>query len=120
VVTAIVQGFSVPLKGEHRTLYEKCLLPLHKANQAVHQQLVSAVLAYLEKDAAGAGACVQALLRYWPLTNPAKEILFINELEEVTPPWLLASLGARRGRSRRAARGWQVRQAARARCRRAR
>lgn len=83
IVAAIVQGFSVPLKGEHRTLYERCLLPLHKANQAVHQQLVQAVLAYLEKDAAGAGAAVQAVLKYWPLTNPAKEILFINELEEV-------------------------------------
>ena len=32
VLAAIIAGFSVPLKGEHRTLFDKCLLPLHKAS----------------------------------------------------------------------------------------
>lgn len=26
---------------------------------------------------------IKCLLRFWPLTNPAKEVIFINEIEEV-------------------------------------
>jgi len=26
---------------------------------------------------------IRGLLRYWPLTAPAKEVIFINEIEEV-------------------------------------
>jgi hypothetical protein len=25
------------------------------------------------------------MLKYWPVTNPTKEIIFLNELEEVSP-----------------------------------
>ena len=26
---------------------------------------------------------IRVLLKFWPLTNPAKEVIFINEIEEV-------------------------------------
>jgi serine/threonine-protein phosphatase 2A regulatory subunit B' len=42
ILGSIIAGFAVPLKGEHKAIYEKCLIPLHKANhiQSFHQQLV--------------------------------------------------------------------------------
>lgn len=85
IIGSIIAGFAVPLKGEHRAIYEKCLVPLHKAMhiQSFHQQLVQCVITYLEKDPFVAGQCIRCMLRYWPVTNPSKEILLLNELEEV-------------------------------------
>ncbi len=37
----------------------------------------------MEKESSAAGQCLWTVLRYWPATNPAKELLFLNELEEV-------------------------------------
>ncbi|CDW73456.1 UNKNOWN [Stylonychia lemnae] len=85
ILGSIITGFAVPLKGEHRQLYEQCLIPLHKSNhvQSYHQQLVQCVLSYLEKDPSVADQCIKFMFRYWPVTNPNKEVLFLNELEEI-------------------------------------
>lgn len=37
----------------------------------------------MEKDPRLADAVIRALLRFWPLTNSHKEVLFLGELEEV-------------------------------------
>jgi len=37
----------------------------------------------LEKDKTLGIDLVVGLLKYWPITCPAKEVIFINELEEV-------------------------------------
>lgn len=32
ILGSIIAGFAVPLKGEHKTIFEKCLVKLHRAN----------------------------------------------------------------------------------------
>jgi serine/threonine-protein phosphatase 2A regulatory subunit B' len=32
ILGSIISGFAVPLKGEHRAIFDKCLIHLHKAN----------------------------------------------------------------------------------------
>jgi serine/threonine-protein phosphatase 2A regulatory subunit B' len=44
---------------------------------------VQCIITYLEKDPTVAEACINTILKYWPVTNPTKEIIFLNELEEV-------------------------------------
>lgn len=86
LLNSIISGFAVPLKGEHRvTIFDKCLLPLHRANHNAHfhQQLVQCIMTYLEKDQSVANSIIHETLKYWPVTNPGKEILFLNEIEEV-------------------------------------
>lgn len=40
-------------------------------------------LQFVEKDPRLADAVIRALLKFWPLTNSHKEVLFLGELEEV-------------------------------------
>ena len=91
ILASIVSGFATPLKEEYKTLLERSLIPLHKVSNlsAFHQQLSQTVVFYVEKDPYLSAKVVSGLLRFWPQTNSAKEILFLNELEEVlekTPP----------------------------------
>jgi serine/threonine-protein phosphatase 2A regulatory subunit B' len=37
----------------------------------------------LEKDPHLSVPLVKALLKVWPITNPSKEVVFLNEIEEV-------------------------------------
>jgi serine/threonine-protein phosphatase 2A regulatory subunit B' len=38
---------------------------------------------YLEKDNGLALHLVKGMLKVWPITNPAKEVIFLNEIEEI-------------------------------------
>jgi serine/threonine-protein phosphatase 2A regulatory subunit B' len=38
---------------------------------------------FIEKDSSTSVIIIQGLLKSWPITNPAKEVLFINEIEEL-------------------------------------
>lgn len=38
---------------------------------------------FVEKDPRLADSVVRSLLKFWPLTNSHKEVLFLGELEEV-------------------------------------
>lgn len=60
-------------------------MPLHKPKcvGAYHQQLAYCVTQFVEKDPRLAAPVVRSLLRYWPVTNSQKEVLFLAELEEV-------------------------------------
>ncbi|XP_047046515.1 serine/threonine protein phosphatase 2A 57 kDa regulatory subunit B' alpha isoform-like [Lolium rigidum] len=82
---SIINGFAVPLKDEHRGFLLRVLLPLHRTRwlHAYHRQLVYCVLQFLHKDPGLAGAVVQGVLRRWPVTNCQKEVLLIDELEEI-------------------------------------
>uniref|UniRef100_A0ACD5XZL4 Uncharacterized protein n=1 Tax=Avena sativa TaxID=4498 RepID=A0ACD5XZL4_AVESA len=82
---SIINGFAVPLKEEHRGFLLRVLLPLHRTRwlHAYHRQLVYCVLQFLHKEPGLAGAVVQGVLRRWPVTNCQKEVLLIDELEEV-------------------------------------
>ncbi len=68
------------------TLNDTCIQV--KPLAVIHQQLSYCVTQFVDKDAQLAVPVISGLLKYWPVTNSAKEVLFLNELE------VLVSLGA--------------------------
>ena len=85
ILGSIINGFALPLKEEHLLFLQRCLLPLHKPKgvAAYHQQLSYCVTQFCEKEPKLAEPIVRGLLKFWPQTNSAKEVLFLGELEEV-------------------------------------
>ncbi|WOH13669.1 hypothetical protein DCAR_0833180 [Daucus carota subsp. sativus] len=85
ILGSIINGFALPLKEEHKIFLVRSLIPLHKPKclAAYHQQLSYSIIQFVEKDCKLADIVIRGLLKYWPITNSSKEILFLNELEEV-------------------------------------
>eukprot|EP01121_Diplochlamys_sp_Union-15-3_P015416 TRINITY_DN5092_c0_g1_i1.p1 TRINITY_DN5092_c0_g1~~TRINITY_DN5092_c0_g1_i1.p1 ORF type:complete len:603 (+),score=82.23 TRINITY_DN5092_c0_g1_i1:94-1902(+) len=95
VLGSIVNGFTVPLRQEHVIFLQKTLLPLHKLKSLslFHPQLSYCVIQFIDKSPTLTKPVIKALMRYWPVTDSAKEILFVTELEEILefldPPFLM-------------------------------
>jgi serine/threonine-protein phosphatase 2A regulatory subunit B' len=58
---------------------------LHKCNTLTlyHPQLACCTVQFLEKEQALTKEVVGLLLRIWPKVNSSKEILFLDEIEEI-------------------------------------
>ncbi|XP_022751700.1 serine/threonine protein phosphatase 2A 57 kDa regulatory subunit B' kappa isoform-like [Durio zibethinus] len=82
---SIISGFAIPLKEEHKMFLWKALIPLHKPKSVglYHQQLTYCVVQFIEKDPKLANSVIKGLLKYWPVTNSQKELMYISELEEI-------------------------------------
>ena len=85
ILGSIINGFALPLKEEHKMFLVKALIPLHKPKcvSHYHQQLSYCITQFVEKDTKLADLVIRGLLKYWPVTNSQKEVLFLGELEEV-------------------------------------
>mmetsp|Transcript_17774 Transcript_17774/g.39422 ORF Transcript_17774/g.39422 Transcript_17774/m.39422 type:complete len:484 (-) Transcript_17774:166-1617(-) len=85
ILGSIINGFAIPLKREHIQFLEKALIPLHKPRGVAiyHPQLSYCISQYVEKDQETIVPIVNGLVRFWPWTSAAKQVLFLNELEEV-------------------------------------
>ncbi|KAI3981804.1 hypothetical protein MKX01_027789 [Papaver californicum] len=85
ILGSIINGFALPLKEEHKLFLVRALIPLHKPKciAMYHQQLSYCITQFLEKDCKLADTVIRGLLKYWPITNSSKEVLFLGELEEV-------------------------------------
>ena len=85
ILGSIINGFAIPLKKEHLQFLEKALLPLHKPRSVAvyHPQLSYCISQYVEKDPETIVVVVQGLARFWPWGCAAKQVLFLNELEEI-------------------------------------
>lgn len=85
ILGSIINGFALPLKEEHKLFLTRALIPLHKPKcvSMYHQQLSYCVTQFVEKDVKLADTVIKGLLKYWPVTNSAKEVMFLGELEEV-------------------------------------
>ena len=85
ILGSIINGFAIPLKEEHKQFLQRVLIPMHKAHtlQSFHPQLAYCVVQFIEKDASLTEAVMQGLLKYWPKTCSFKEVMFLNELEEI-------------------------------------
>ncbi|CAB4060407.1 PPP2R5 [Lepeophtheirus salmonis] len=61
------------------------LMPLHKVKSMAvyHPQLAYCVVQFLEKDPSLTENVILNLLRYWPKVHSPKEVMFLNELEEI-------------------------------------
>ncbi|XP_030245135.1 serine/threonine-protein phosphatase 2A 56 kDa regulatory subunit gamma isoform isoform X1 [Drosophila navojoa] len=85
ILGSIINGFALPLKEEHKQFLLKVLLPLHKAKSlsVYHPQLTYCVVQFLEKDPSLSEAVIKSLLKFWPKTHSPKEVMFLNEVEEL-------------------------------------
>ncbi|EGO20964.1 hypothetical protein SERLADRAFT_452105 [Serpula lacrymans var. lacrymans S7.9] len=85
ILGSIINGFALPLKDEHKTFLTRVLIPLHKVKSLslYHPQLAYCVVQFLEKDPSLAEEVMLGLLKYWPKVNSPKEVMFLNEVEEV-------------------------------------
>ncbi|KAJ3020269.1 UNVERIFIED_CONTAM: Serine/threonine-protein phosphatase 2A 56 kDa regulatory subunit delta isoform [Siphonaria sp. JEL0065] len=85
ILGSIINGFALPLKEEHKVFLTRVLIPLHKAKSLTlyHPQLAYCVVQFLEKDPSLTEEVVCGLLRFWPKVNSPKEVMFLNEIEEI-------------------------------------
>lgn len=63
----------------------RVLLPLHKVKSlsVYHPQLAYCVVQFLEKESSLTEPVIVGLLKFWPKTHSPKEVMFLNELEEI-------------------------------------
>jgi serine/threonine-protein phosphatase 2A regulatory subunit B' len=85
ILGSIINGFALPLKEEHKLFLVRALIPLHKpkSSSMYHQQLSYCITQFVEKDCKLADTVIRGLLKYWPVINSAKEVMFLGELEEI-------------------------------------
>uniref|UniRef100_A0A9J2P6T0 Serine/threonine protein phosphatase 2A regulatory subunit n=1 Tax=Ascaris lumbricoides TaxID=6252 RepID=A0A9J2P6T0_ASCLU len=85
ILGSIINGFALPLKEEHKTFLLRVLLPLHKVKSlsVYHPQLAYCVVQFLEKDPTLTEPVIHSMLKFWPKVHSPKEVMFLNELEEV-------------------------------------
>ncbi|EPS61839.1 hypothetical protein M569_12952 [Genlisea aurea] len=85
ILGSIINGLALPMKEEHKLFLVRALIPLHKPKcvAAYHPQLSYCVTQFVEKDYRLADTVISGLLKYWPLTNCGKEVLFLGEVEEI-------------------------------------
>jgi serine/threonine-protein phosphatase 2A regulatory subunit B' len=85
ILGSIINGFALPLKEEHKLFLTRVLIPMHKVKSLsmYHPQLAYCIVQFLEKDSALTEEVVLGLLRYWPKVNSTKEVMFLNEVEDI-------------------------------------
>ncbi|AFZ80535.1 protein phosphatase 2A, regulatory subunit, putative [Theileria equi strain WA] len=85
ILGSIINGFAIPLKEEHKIYLRKALAPLHKPKsiRIYHAALTYCMIQYINKDRTLSATILKCVLNYWPTSSTQKEILFLNELEEV-------------------------------------
>ncbi|XP_064489569.1 serine/threonine-protein phosphatase 2A 56 kDa regulatory subunit delta isoform-like isoform X2 [Ornithodoros turicata] len=85
ILGSIINGFALPLKEEHKVFLLKVLMPLHKVKSlsVYHPQLAYCVVQFLEKDPSLTEPVILTLLKFWPKVHSPKEVMFLNELEEI-------------------------------------
>eukprot|EP00252_Welwitschia_mirabilis_P003528 TRINITY_DN1358_c0_g3_i1.p1 TRINITY_DN1358_c0_g3~~TRINITY_DN1358_c0_g3_i1.p1 ORF type:complete len:538 (-),score=77.74 TRINITY_DN1358_c0_g3_i1:276-1889(-) len=85
ILGSIINGFALPMKEEHKLFLVRALIPLHKPKGVAiyHQQLSYCITQFVDKDHKLADIVIRGLLKFWPVTNCQKEVLFLGELEEV-------------------------------------
>jgi len=85
ILGSIINGFALPLKPEHVKFLMKVLIPLHKAKclSVYHPQLAYCIVQFLEKDPQLTETVLAGVLKFWPKVNSPKEVLLLNEVEEI-------------------------------------
>lgn len=85
ILGSIINGFALPLKEEHKIFLVRVLIPLHKVKclSLYHPQLSYCVVQFLEKDPSLTEEVIMGFLRYWPKINSPKEVMLLNEIEDI-------------------------------------
>eukprot|EP00484_Ammonia_sp_Unknown_P018022 CAMPEP_0197026590 /NCGR_PEP_ID=MMETSP1384-20130603/6641_1 /TAXON_ID=29189 /ORGANISM="Ammonia sp." /LENGTH=493 /DNA_ID=CAMNT_0042455283 /DNA_START=2239 /DNA_END=3720 /DNA_ORIENTATION=+ len=85
ILGSIINGFALPLKEEHVLFLRNVLIPMHKVSflSQFHAQLAYCVTQFIQKDPSLASSVIGGMLKFWPNVSCQKELLYLNELEEV-------------------------------------
>ncbi|KAF3989324.1 hypothetical protein FT663_03077 [Candidozyma haemuli var. vulneris] len=85
ILGSIINGFALPLKEEHKIFLIRVLMPLHKVKSLslYHPQLAYCIVQFLEKDPTLTEDVIMGLLKFWPKINSPKEVMFLNEIEDI-------------------------------------
>lgn len=85
ILASIINGFAVPIKDEHKVMLTRALLPLHKPPTVMiyHAQLSYCMALYVAKDHTLTRLIIPGLLKFWPFGASNKQIMFLNELDDV-------------------------------------
>jgi len=85
ICASIIDGFALPLKEEHKVFLQKTLIPLHKMEgfYNYHLQLTYCLAKFLAKDLHCTLLIFQNILRVWPVADSTKQILLLEEIEEL-------------------------------------
>jgi len=85
ILGSIINGFALPLKEEHVLFCRNVLIPMHKVQflSQFHAQLAYCVTQFIQKDPSLAASVIGGMLKFWPTVSCQKELLYLNELEEV-------------------------------------
>ena len=85
ILASVINGFAVPIKDEHRSMLTRALIPLHKSRALApyHPQLSYCMALFAVKDHTLTRDIVPGILRIWPFGSAAKQIMLINELEDI-------------------------------------
>ncbi|KAJ7351733.1 Serine/threonine-protein phosphatase 2A 56 kDa regulatory subunit delta isoform [Desmophyllum pertusum] len=85
ILGSIINGFALPLKDEHKHFLMKVLMPLHKvkALSMYHPQLAYCIVQFMEKDPGLTESVILSFMKFWPKVHSPKEVMFLNELEEI-------------------------------------
>eukprot|EP00927_Polykrikos_kofoidii_P085087 TRINITY_DN9150_c0_g4_i1.p1 TRINITY_DN9150_c0_g4~~TRINITY_DN9150_c0_g4_i1.p1 ORF type:complete len:474 (+),score=96.85 TRINITY_DN9150_c0_g4_i1:30-1451(+) len=85
ILGSIINGFALPLKEEHKDFLTKALIPLYRVKclASFYQQLSYCIGQYVEKSPRLTYEIVTGMLRLWPVSITAKQVLFLNSLEEI-------------------------------------
>lgn len=85
ILGSIINGFALPLKDEHKVFLSKVLVPLHKVKSLglFHPQLAYCIVQFIEKDSSLTQDVLNGIIRFWPKMNSPKEVMFLNETEEI-------------------------------------
>jgi serine/threonine-protein phosphatase 2A regulatory subunit B' len=81
----IINGFTKPLKEEHRDTLVNIFLPLHrhKSMAVYHPQLKYCVTQFLGKAPDLVEPVIRYLIKYWPKAAAQKQVLFLNQVDEI-------------------------------------
>jgi len=85
VMGAIIKGLAVPLKTEHLQWLHRILIPLHSAPGYLSYcgQLSYCIVQLVFKDKELAAPTVRGLIKTWPVTDSAREVLMLQQMEEL-------------------------------------
>jgi len=82
---SIVSGFSIPLKQDHISFYEKYFLALHSSPNflSFHIPYVQCLIKYISKSNSSIVPTVLFISKHWPCSDKKKQLVFIAELSEL-------------------------------------
>ena len=82
----VVQGFKVPIHPDNISLLTDYIFPLYRCPQYQYfnSAMDSIISSFISKDPNLIINVFEEMYKYWPITSPQKQILFLNGIETLT------------------------------------